>query len=62
MVQLGRYFFFLKMPKIWVGQTTLNGEKKEDGRSIEKGYRLLSYASPQRKYFTPYGKILFQIF
>ena len=29
-------FFFLKMPKIWVGQTTLNGEKKEDGRSGEK--------------------------
>ena len=24
-------FFFLKMPKIWVGQTTLNGERKEDG-------------------------------
>ena len=23
-------FFFLKMPKIWVGRTTLNGEK-EDG-------------------------------
>ena len=23
-------FFFLKMPKIWVGRTTLNGEKKED--------------------------------
>ena len=21
-------FFFLKMPKIWVGRTTLNGEKK----------------------------------
>ena len=24
-------FFFLKMPKIWVGRTTLNGERKEDG-------------------------------
>ena len=24
-------FFFLKMPKIWVGRTTLKGEKKEDG-------------------------------
>ena len=23
--------FFLKMPKIWVGGTTLNGEKEEDG-------------------------------
>ena len=26
-------FFFLLMPKIWVGQTTLKGEKKEDGLS-----------------------------
>ena len=25
------FFFFLKIPKIWVGRTTLNGEKKEDG-------------------------------
>ena len=24
-------FLFLKMPKIWVGRTTLNGKKKEDG-------------------------------
>ena len=24
------FFFFLKMPKIWVGRTTVNGEKKED--------------------------------
>ena len=23
--------FFLKMPKIWVGRTTVNGEKQEDG-------------------------------
>ena len=23
-----RYLFFLKMPKIWVGRTTPNGEKK----------------------------------
>ena len=27
MVELRRYFFFLKIPKIWVGRTTLNGEK-----------------------------------
>ena len=28
MVQLRSYiFFFLKMPEIWVGRTTLNGEK-----------------------------------
>ena len=25
--------FFLKMPKIWVSQTTVNAEKKEDGLS-----------------------------
>ena len=25
---------FLKMLNIWVGRTTLNGEKKEDGHSI----------------------------
>ena len=25
------FFFFVKMPKIWVGRTTLNREKKEDG-------------------------------
>ena len=27
--------FFLKMSKIWVGQTTLNGEKKDDGLSMK---------------------------
>ena len=26
-------FFFLKMPKFWVGRTTLNGEKRENGLS-----------------------------
>ena len=31
---LTRYFFFLKMPKIWVGQTTLNGEEKKGGLSV----------------------------
>ena len=25
--------FFLKMPKIWVGQTTVNREKKEDDQT-----------------------------
>ena len=29
------FFFFWKMPKIWVGRTTLNGEKK-DGLKEEK--------------------------
>ena len=27
------FFFVLKMPKIWVGRTTRNGEKKGDGLS-----------------------------
>ena len=27
MVQLRSYFFFLEIPKMWVGRTTLNGEK-----------------------------------
>ena len=22
------FFFFLKLPKIWIGRTTVNGEKK----------------------------------
>ena len=26
-------FFFSKMPKIWVGRTTVNREKKKDGLS-----------------------------
>ena len=30
------FFFFLKMPKIWVGGTTLNREKKEDGLNSNK--------------------------
>ena len=25
------FFVFSKMPKIWVGRATVNGEKKEDG-------------------------------
>ena len=25
---------FLKMPKIWIGRTTVNGEKKEDGLTL----------------------------
>ena len=28
------FFFFLKMPKIGVGRTTVNGQKKEDGLSL----------------------------
>ena len=30
------FFFFLKMPKIWVGQTTVNGEKKRMALAKEK--------------------------
>ena len=30
--------FFLKMPKIWLSQTTLNGEKKEGGLKDKKYY------------------------
>ena len=30
--------FFLKMPKIWLSQTTLNEEKKEDGLKDKKYY------------------------
>ena len=30
--------FFLKMPKIWVGQMTLNGEKKDDGLTVKLCY------------------------
>ena len=29
-------FFLLKMPKIWVGRTTVNGEKKEDELILKK--------------------------
>ena len=29
-------FFFLKMPKIWVGRTTVNGEKKRGWANIKK--------------------------
>ena len=42
MVQLCRYFVvFFKLPKIWVGRTTLNREKKDDGlRSIYWYFRV----------------------
>ena len=30
------FVFVLKMPKIWVGRTKLNGGKKEDGLRIRK--------------------------
>ena len=39
MVYPRRYFFlffFWKMPKIWVDRTTVNGEKKEDGQSVQR--------------------------
>ena len=33
------FFFFLKIPKIWVGRKTLNGEKEKDGLNFAKLYR-----------------------
>ena len=39
------FFFFFEMPKIWVGRTTLNGERKEDGqisKEISNLYRISS--------------------
>ena len=35
------FFLFLKMPQIWVGQTTLNREKKEDGLTELSGVQLV---------------------
>ena len=34
------FFIFLKMPKIWVGRTTVNGKKKEDGLNSKKEPKL----------------------
>ena len=39
--------FFLKMPKIWVGRTTLNGEKKEDGLTNKEISQIIRQAVPQ---------------
>ena len=33
------FFFFLKIPKIWVGRKTLYGEKEKDGLNFAKLYR-----------------------
>ena len=55
------FFFLLK--KLWVAVLTFIFVVKDwiIVISSEKGYRLLSYVCPQRKYYTPYGKIFFQI-
>ena len=39
MIELRRYFsfIFLTLPKIWVGRTTLKGEKKGDVLKIMSG-------------------------
>ena len=29
------FFFFLKMAKTWVGRTTVNGEKEENGHMVK---------------------------
>ena len=39
--------FFLKMPKIWVGRTTLNGETKEDGLSNKEISQIIKQAVPE---------------
>ena len=36
-------FFFLKMPKIWVGLTTVKGEKKEDGLMQKNKFHLIDF-------------------
>ena len=33
------FFFFLKIPKIWVDRKTLIGEKEKDGLNFAKLYR-----------------------
>ena len=40
------FFFVLKMPKIWVGRTTRNGEKKGDGLIETDFLHTLSYFLP----------------
>ena len=40
-VTCGFFFFFQKMPNIWVGRTTLNGEKDGEGlRWLKKQVRV----------------------
>ena len=46
---LSRSITFIFVVKDWITVSSV------------KGYRLLSYVCPQRKYYTPYGKIFFQI-
>ena len=41
------YFFFLKMPKIWVGRTTPNGEKREDGLTNKEISQIINQAVPE---------------
>ena len=35
------------MPKIWVGRTTLNGEKKEDGLTNKEISQIINQAVPE---------------
>ena len=35
------------MPKIWVGRTTLNGEKKEDGLTNKEISQIIKQAVPE---------------
>ena len=39
------FSFFFLMPKIWVGRTTINGEKKGDGLIVKYGQTSLGLNS-----------------
>ena len=39
------FFFFFLMPKIWVGRTTINGEKNGDGLIVKYGQTSLGLNS-----------------
>ena len=57
---VGFFFFNKKVVSCCINVYTCS-ERLTIVISSEKGYRLLSYVCPQRKYYTPYGKIFFQI-
>ena len=42
-------FFLLKMPKIWVGRTTVNGEKKRGWANIKKKKKQANKTKQRKK-------------
>ena len=54
-------FFFLEYKVVSCVLTFIFEVKDWITISSVKGYHLLSYVFPQRKYYTPYGKLFFQI-